>query len=67
VLMTKFGKAKKPDHLVSSSGLFGFGRFLGQEQAMSYTRRFEDPRCFEVWKRTKRDHGAKMEEIQARS
>jgi hypothetical protein len=34
---------------------------------MSYTRRFEDPRCFEGWKRTKKHQGAKMEEIQARS
>jgi hypothetical protein len=34
---------------------------------MSYTQRFEDPRCFEAWTRTKRYQGAKMEEIQARN
>jgi hypothetical protein len=34
---------------------------------MSYTRRFEDPRSFEAWKRAKKHQEANMEEIQARS
>jgi hypothetical protein len=34
---------------------------------MSYTRRFEDPRYFEAWKRIKKHQGAMMKEIQARS
>jgi hypothetical protein len=34
---------------------------------VSYTRRFEDLRSFEVWKRAKKYHEANMEEIQARS
>jgi hypothetical protein len=34
---------------------------------MIYTQRFEDLRCFEAWKRTKKHEGAKMIEIQARS
>jgi hypothetical protein len=34
---------------------------------MSYIQRFEYPRCFEAWKRTKKHQGAKIEEIQAKS
>jgi hypothetical protein len=31
---------------------------------MSFALRFEDLRCFEAWKNTKRYQGAKKEEIQ---
>jgi hypothetical protein len=65
--MNKFGKAGKTGPSGFYSGLSSFGRFSEQDRDMSYTRRFEDPKCFETWKRTKRHQGAKMEEIQARS
>jgi hypothetical protein len=42
---------EKLNHPVFYSGLSGFSRF--SEQDMSYTRRFEDPRCFDAWKMTK--------------
>jgi hypothetical protein len=61
--MTKFGKSEKTGQ---SDFLFRTIR-SEQEYDMSYTQRFEDPRCFEAWKRTKRYQGANMEEIQARS
>jgi hypothetical protein len=60
-------RLEKPDHPVSYSRLSDFGKFSEQEQDMSYTQRFGDPRCFEARKRTKRHQGAKMEEIQAKS
>ncbi len=65
--MTKFGKSGKTELSNFIFWIIWFRRFSEQEQDMSYNRRFEDPRCFEGWKRTKKHQGAKMEEIKPKA
>jgi hypothetical protein len=54
VLMTKFGKFRKIEPSDFLFRIVRFRQFLEQEQNIRYTQQFEDPICFEVWKRTKR-------------
>jgi hypothetical protein len=63
--MTKFDKSKK---IRLSGFLFRtirFWQFQNRNMTGAETRRFKDPRYFEVWKGIKKYQGAKMEEIQA--
>jgi hypothetical protein len=46
--MTKFGKAEKIGPFGFLFWTIRFRQFSEQEQNMSYTRRFEDPRSFEA-------------------
>jgi hypothetical protein len=57
--MTKFVSMEKQDCLVSYFGSFGFDSFLVKPRK-EIKSKFEDPRCFEAWKRTKRYQGAKI-------
>jgi hypothetical protein len=65
--MIKFVKSRKTGPSGFLFQTVQFRQFLEQKQDVSYTRRFEYPRRFEAWTRTKRYQGANMEEIQARS
>jgi hypothetical protein len=57
---------KKSKYPVCYSGTFSFGSFRIKLRK-ELNSRFEDPRCFEAWKRAKKYQGAKMEGIQAKS
>jgi hypothetical protein len=47
-LMTKFGKSGKTRLYGFLFQTVQFWQFLEQEHDMSYTWRFDDPKCFEV-------------------
>jgi hypothetical protein len=63
MLMTKFGESGTTG---LSCLLFQNIRFLKFQDKTKEGAKFEDPRCFEAWKRTKKYQEEKMNEIQAK-
>jgi hypothetical protein len=64
MLTTKFGESGTTG---LSSLLFQNIRFSQFQDKTKEGAKFEDPRCFEAWKRTKKYQEEKMNEIQAKS